>query len=166
MPAHREVVASAAITPGDDLPPLKVEPTHVQLFRFSAVTWNSHRIHYDADHARSECYTDIVVHSHLHAAYLYECLATWLARFEPARIARFGWRNKAVALVGQPLICSGRVESVTELADARHVDVTIEDRDEGGTVCASGWATVTFEISASGSRPPSPPTQTTAGGNR
>ncbi len=39
------------------------QPDHVQLFRFSALTWNSHRIHYDADHCRHyEGYPDIITH--------------------------------------------------------------------------------------------------------
>jgi 3-methylfumaryl-CoA hydratase len=35
----------------------------VSLFRFSALTWNSHRIHYDLEHTRNvEGYPDLVVH--------------------------------------------------------------------------------------------------------
>ena len=35
----------------------------VSLFRFSALTWNSHRIHYDVEHAtKVEGYPDLVVH--------------------------------------------------------------------------------------------------------
>ena len=38
-------------------------PDEVQLFRFSALTWNGHRIHYDAGHCRdSEGYPGLVVH--------------------------------------------------------------------------------------------------------
>jgi 3-methylfumaryl-CoA hydratase len=38
-------------------------PDHGQLFRFSSLTWNTHRIHYDADHCRQvEGYPDIITH--------------------------------------------------------------------------------------------------------
>ena len=38
-------------------------PDYIQLFRFSALTWNSHRIHYDLDHCRNdEGYPDIITH--------------------------------------------------------------------------------------------------------
>jgi 3-methylfumaryl-CoA hydratase len=37
----------------------------VTLFRFSAATWNSHRIHYDRDYASSEGYPGLVVHGPL-----------------------------------------------------------------------------------------------------
>ena len=37
---------------GYEIPPLAKIPEHTNLFMFSAVTWNRHRIHYDADFAR------------------------------------------------------------------------------------------------------------------
>jgi 3-methylfumaryl-CoA hydratase len=40
------------------------------LFRYSALTFNGHRIHYDADYARSEGYRDLVVHGPLLAQWL------------------------------------------------------------------------------------------------
>lgn len=43
--------------------PFDVDP--VVLFRFSALTYNAHRIHYDRDHAASEGYADLVVHGPL-----------------------------------------------------------------------------------------------------
>ena len=36
----------------------------VLLFRFSALTYNAHRIHYDRDYARAEGYPDLVVQAH------------------------------------------------------------------------------------------------------
>ncbi|MGC6485562.1 MAG: FAS1-like dehydratase domain-containing protein [Candidatus Puniceispirillales bacterium] len=48
----------------DDLSPVsRWLPDHIQLFRFSALTWNGHRIHYDADHCRRhEGYPDLITH--------------------------------------------------------------------------------------------------------
>ena len=36
------------------LPELRVLPTPMQIFMFSAITWNRHHIHYSADAARAE----------------------------------------------------------------------------------------------------------------
>jgi 3-methylfumaryl-CoA hydratase len=47
------------ITPGPD--------EHQLLFRFSALTYNAHRIHYDRDYARAEGYPGLVVHGPLQA---------------------------------------------------------------------------------------------------
>jgi 3-methylfumaryl-CoA hydratase len=52
---------------------LPVDP--VLLFRFSALTYNSHRIHYDNDYARDvEGYPGLVVHGPLQALVLAEIL--------------------------------------------------------------------------------------------
>ena len=56
-------------------------PNPVDLFRFSAATYNSHRIHYDQAYARDvEGYPDLVVHGPFTAARL----QTW----RPARPGR------------------------------------------------------------------------------
>lgn len=51
---------------------LAVDP--VVLFRFSALTYNAHRIHYDRDHARSEGYDHLVIHGPLQAVLMAEDL--------------------------------------------------------------------------------------------
>jgi 3-methylfumaryl-CoA hydratase len=59
----------------------------VALFRYSALTFNGHRIHYDADYAREvEGYPGLVVHGPLLATLLLE-LAAGLRPEPPARFA-------------------------------------------------------------------------------
>jgi 3-methylfumaryl-CoA hydratase len=45
----------------------EIGTTPTLLFRFSALTYNGHRIHYDRDYARSEGYPGLVVHGPLQA---------------------------------------------------------------------------------------------------
>lgn len=48
-----------------------IRPDPVMLFRYSALTFNAHRIHYDRDYARTEeCYPGLVVHGPLSATLL------------------------------------------------------------------------------------------------
>lgn len=54
--------------------PLKLDET--TLFRYSALTWNSHRIHYDRDFAKSEGYDDLLVHGPLQATLALDLLGT------------------------------------------------------------------------------------------
>jgi 3-methylfumaryl-CoA hydratase len=67
----------AAATAEDDEPApegrleLRVDP--VVLFRFSALTYNAHRIHYDAHYTAAEGYPDLVVHGPLQALLMGEC---------------------------------------------------------------------------------------------
>ena len=63
-------------TRGDKTPPefdhsRAVETTSTLMFRYSAITFNGHRIHYDPDYARNEeGYPDLVVHGPMQAAFL------------------------------------------------------------------------------------------------
>lgn len=87
-----------------DLPPrhdaLAWLPTPVDLFRFSAVTFNSHRIHYDRPYVTGEeGYPDLVVHGPFTAAKLF-AFAEGRAR-RPIR--RFEFRAMAPLFVSQPI---------------------------------------------------------------
>jgi len=73
----------AATKPADPAPPAppgarrgEVQPDPVLLFRYSALTGNGHRIHYDLDYVRgTEGYPGLVVHGPLQATWLAGLLA-------------------------------------------------------------------------------------------
>ena len=72
-----------------------VVPTTTLLFRFSAVTFNGHRIHYDHDYAtRSEHYPDLVVHGPLTAMLLAQSASRHLGK--PAAVVRLPGLEPAV----------------------------------------------------------------------
>lgn len=76
-------------------------PTPPLLFRYSALTFNTHRIHYDAAYARdSEGYRGLVVHGPLMASLLLD-----LVRQERGdnAAAAFRFRALAPAIVDEPL---------------------------------------------------------------
>ncbi len=79
------------------------------LFRYSALTFNGHRIHYDQTYAREqEGYRDLVVHGPL--------IATLLQRVAVAhaggrRLARFNFRGVAPLFVDRPFRLEGRAET-------------------------------------------------------
>ena len=55
---------------------LVLTPDSPQLFRYSALTFNSHRIHYDLPYAvDEECYRGLVVHGPLMATLLLDLAA-------------------------------------------------------------------------------------------
>nr|WP_298099229.1 MaoC family dehydratase N-terminal domain-containing protein [uncultured Shinella sp.] len=69
-----------------------VAPTQVMLFRYSALTFNGHRIHYDVDYARDvEGYPGLVFHGPLTATLLAD-LAT---RETGRRLKEFSFRGQA-----------------------------------------------------------------------
>jgi 3-methylfumaryl-CoA hydratase len=75
-------------------------PNTVDLFRYSAATYNGHRIHYDQAFVRDEeGYPDLVVHGPFTAAKLFD-LAT---RTAGAPLKAFSFRALAPLFVGQPV---------------------------------------------------------------
>ena len=69
---------TTAFRVGDVLPPLEHTATAFQLFRYSAVTWNPHRIHFDERYAREEGHDGVALHSHLRAALALRCVTEGL----------------------------------------------------------------------------------------
>jgi 3-methylfumaryl-CoA hydratase len=99
----------------------------VLLFRFSALTYNAHRIHYDRDFARAQGYPGLVVHGPLQALLMAE-----LARREATQLlGRCGYTYRLVAPLfeGQGLV-------VSTTADTDRVRVMTHD--SAGRTTATG----------------------------
>ncbi len=112
------LVYRAAPTPGVAAPspsPAPPEAWHWQreivpgaalLFRYSALTFNSHRIHYDLPYATNEeGYAGLVVHGPLLASLLLDLADRELGR---DRLVDFAFRAVAPAFVDGPLTLLGR----------------------------------------------------------
>jgi acyl dehydratase len=144
MSAHAQPLPGV----GDVVPELVREPTEVQLFAFSAVTWNTHRIHYDRTYAREqEGYPDVLVQSHLHACFMAQAVAE--AWGPAARIVALGWQNRGVAVPGDRLTVTGEVTAVQRDGDATRIELGLEERTQAGDLCVKGWATVVLPEGAS-----------------
>jgi 3-methylfumaryl-CoA hydratase len=71
------------------------------LFRYSALTFNTHRIHYDAPYAQAiERYRGLVVHGPLTASLLLQLAAAELGE---NRLRSFAFRGLSPAIAGEPL---------------------------------------------------------------
>jgi 3-methylfumaryl-CoA hydratase len=99
----------------------EIEVTPTLLFRFSALTYNAHRIHYDLRYARGEGYPGLVVHGPLQA----------LLMAEQARPvgSEYSYRLVAPLYEDQGLIVSAAADG-----DA----VRVSCRDTAGRVTATG----------------------------
>ena len=127
---------SSSVSVGTAIGPYVWHPTTVQLFRFSAVTWNAHRIHYDQAYAREEGYPDVLVQSHLHGCYLAHSLLEWAG--PGARLLKFRWENRHYAVPGDVLTVTGTVMEV----DGNRVTVELKEVNQDGRLCAPAWATL------------------------
>lgn len=89
-----------------------VTPDEALLFRFSALTFNSHRIHYDLPYAtREEGYRALVVHGPLTASLLVDLAQR---QFGDNAIRRFAFRGLSPAICGEDLhlVLKGSGEAV------------------------------------------------------
>lgn len=83
-----------------------VHPDTTLLFRYSALTFNGHRIHYDQAYARDvEGYPDLVVHGPLTATLLQQFA---LEHGKGRKLARFEFRGVSPLLVGRAFQLEGR----------------------------------------------------------
>lgn len=121
--------AAPAPDPADGARRQVVRPDAVLLFRYSALTGNGHRIHYDLDYVtRVEGYPGLVVHGPLQA--------TWLAALaveaaDGGVLRRFSYRGRRPAFHDREL---------TLVAERDGDVVRVGSRDTSGAVCMDGNA--------------------------
>ncbi len=101
-----------------------VLPSEALLFRYSALTFNSHRIHYDLRYAiEAERYRGLVVHGPLTATLMLDLVRR---RFGDNRLSSFSYRGLSPALCGEALHLvlrgdSNAIEAGAFAADGRQV---------------------------------------------
>jgi 3-methylfumaryl-CoA hydratase len=90
LPRPEDAPAAGAPASGDAQFSRAIDPTPVLLFRYSALTFNPHRIHYDLKYCQEqEAYPGLVVHGPLQATLLLDLLH----RARPqARVRRFAFK--------------------------------------------------------------------------
>lgn len=125
---------------GYQLPKLIKKPTYIQLFRYSAVTWNTHRIHYDQAYAREEGYPDVLVQSHLHGAFLTQLCTDWMGI--KGELSSFSVSVKRYAIPGDTLTCNGVVIKKDEKNGEGFVTVDLEEVNQRDEVCTIGNAVI------------------------
>jgi len=104
----------------------EIEASPVLLARYSAVTFNGHRIHYDRDYAREEeLYPGLIVHGPLQATYLLRMARDAFG----AMPARFDFRGRAPLFDGGTFSLEARRDGDDRLelwTAARNGAVTLE----------------------------------------
>ena len=121
---------------GDTLPPLKHTATSFQLFRYSAVTWNPHRIHFDEAYAREEGHAGLALHSHLRAALALRCVTEGLGA---------GWQvTKVVYRLRKPVYAPADLAYTARVTATEGDTMTLEliEQQPSGEVGFEGTVSV------------------------
>jgi 3-methylfumaryl-CoA hydratase len=114
---YRAASMAAAPALSDGVPSLNdwqwhrpLRPSEAMLFRFSALTFNSHRIHYDAPYAiHEEGYRGLVVQGPLSATLLLDLVARQIGH---NRLKAFAFRGQSPAIVNEELHLVGKQDGV------------------------------------------------------
>jgi 3-methylfumaryl-CoA hydratase len=107
-----------------------IAPTSTMLFRYSAMTFNGHRIHYDDPYARNvEGYDGLVVHGPLQATLMVNLAASLLGSVPTT----FSYRGVSPLILSQPFV-----------VDAVKTDGAIALQ----TISSSGVVTMTGHVAA------------------
>jgi 3-methylfumaryl-CoA hydratase len=112
--------------PNADVWSASMQADAVTLFRYSALTFNAHKIHYDRSYVGSEGYPDLVVHGPLQASFLMH----FAEHLRSAHPARFVYRGL------EPLFAS----QVFRLAatESRHgLDLHVVNQEGAATMSAT-----------------------------
>ncbi len=128
----REASKVSTGTAGVEEPPRgdivwQVRGSPLLLFRFSAITFNGHRIHYDLSYAReTEGYGGLLVHGPLQAALLLNQLSVLNGAVPPV----FSYRCTAPLVAGPAFHVASRRDNTGVIADANGV-ITMEAKGHG-----------------------------------
>jgi len=102
------IAPPAAVAPGAAAWERRVVPDAVLLFRYSALTFNGHRIHYDRRYVTEvEGYPGLIVHGPLLATLLLDLLRQ---RLPDASVMRFSFRSSSPLFDTDPFFLCGRPE--------------------------------------------------------
>ena len=123
----------------DALEPLKHTATPLQLFRYSAVTWNPHRIHFDEPYAREEGHQGIALHSHLRSALALRCVTEAVG--PEWRVTNFAYRLRKPVYAPADLTYTARVTATD--GDTMTLELTEEHPSGGAGFEGTVWVTKT-----------------------
>ena len=132
-PSAGGAAPAAVATPGEAAWSREVCADPLLLFRYSALTFNGHRIHYDRPYATGvEGYPGLVVHGPLLATLLLDLVR---CEWPEARIGEFEFRAMRPLFDGAAFrICGDPV------GDGRHIRLWAEDGS--GSLCMDALATL------------------------
>jgi acyl dehydratase len=132
------------VTIGTELTPLTKSPDAMQLFMFSAATWNRHLIHYNSQFARGDGLEDVAVHRALLGAFLAQMLTEWVGT--NGYLRQLQWVVRASARVGEQITCRGRVVNKSRDGERKLLGCTVGIWDQHNLQLVDGSATLVLLV--------------------
>jgi 3-methylfumaryl-CoA hydratase len=127
---------------GLEMPVMVKNASRAQLFVYSAITWNPHRIHYDKDYAIFEGHPDVIVHGPLQGAWLNQFVADWAG--PQGRVLNLSWQNRARALPEEDHFFRGVVTACYQEGGRNLVELDVREENSRGQILMPGKARVSL----------------------
>ena len=142
-PADPVVAPLGSIVVGQALPERSFTPTIAELFLYSAIIWNAHRIHYDLAYTReSEGYPGLLITGPLQGDWLCQCVTDWAGA--EGVLERFVFTHRQGAYLGDTLTTGGRVTACDPAGG--QVTLSLHIHNQRGEVVTPGEALVRFPV--------------------
>ena len=128
------------IEPGAPIDELVKKPDHIQVFMYSAITWNRHMIHYNSNQANAEGHKDVVVQRALLGSYLAQMITDWVN--ENGMLRRLEWKVFQSAFPGDVLTCRGEVVEIASTADEKKITCNVHIENQKKDIIVKGQAVI------------------------
>lgn len=128
------------VVEGTPIPELMKIPSPMQLFMFSAVTWNRHLIHYSSEFAIRDGLKNVAVHRALLGGFLAQMLTNWLGA--AGEVAKIEWNVRGSAAIDKPLTCRGTITGKRVDGGRRFIDLDVWVENHEGELIVPGKAVV------------------------
>ena len=107
---------------GQELAPVVKTPNEVQVFMFSAITWDTHRTHFDTPYSvDEESLPGVLVHGHLQGAFLTQYATKWAGAV--GRLRSIDYQNRGMVIPGERLTVRAKVTGKSERGWRRRGDL-------------------------------------------
>jgi len=123
---------------GYEVPTLTKKSSYMQLFMFSAITWNRHLIHYNTDFAKRDGLPDVATHRALIGNFIAQMFTNWLG--DKGILKKQDWSVRVTAIPGDTLQCTAKVTGKQITACEKTVECEISVFNQRGDVVAPGKA--------------------------
>ena len=124
----------------DEIPAMVKNPTRAQLFMYSAISWNVHRIHYDREFAETEEHPDVLVHGPLQGAFLGQYMTDWISPL--GILKKIAYSNRGRVFPDEPYIMKGRITGKLTEGEQNLVSCDIWGENKAGEKVVVGSSTV------------------------
>lgn len=136
------MIELAALTVGDELPPLTVHLDRAQLVRYAGAAGDFNPIHWNQRVATEVGLPDVIAHGMLTMALAGRIVTNWIG--DPGRIREYGVRFTRPVVVGDPSGADLEITAVIGEITGTDVRVDITARFEGQTVLGKARALVSL----------------------